>query len=116
MRRKGHVPFSRRGIGANSNNQLDKSMMGSSGDLRMDPMYNSMQRGLSEGMNHITKSIMNSSGRGGIMSLGGNLGVDGDLVNDKGDLEIPRRENIPLRPLMVNGKGVVDQTNSSNYK
>lgn len=115
MRRKGHVPFARRGIGAKSNNNLDKSMMGSGSDLRPDSMYYSMQRGLSDGMNHITKSIMNNNGRGGIMSLGGNLGIDGDFVNDRGDLQIPRRENIPLRPLMLNCGKTVDQSNSNNF-
>lgn len=128
MRRKGHVPFSRRGIGAKNTSPLDKAMMGSGGDLHGDPMYSSMQRGLSDGMNHITKSILHHggvSGRGAtlqnVVSGGrsdGSLGlVDGDLVSSTGELQTPRRENIPLRPLMLNGNGTTkEKFIPSNYE
>lgn len=111
MRRKGGAPFSRRGIGVKT--PMDKE--DAAAVAALDPAYVSMQRGLSDGMNHIAQSIMNSGGRGGIMSVGGSgapgngygggLGLmDGDLVSSStGELETPRRENIPLRPLMLNG-------------
>lgn len=109
MRRRG-APFSRHGIGVKtSTEKADTASV-------IDPAYVTMQRGLSDGMNHIAQSIMNSGGRGGILSVGGSgvpangayvggLGLmDGDLVsNSTGELETPRRENIPLRPLMLNG-------------
>lgn len=79
--------------------------------------YNSMQRGLADGMNHIAQSIMHSSGRAGIMSVGGGgdagtsiradylMNGAGDLVNSStGELHTPRRENIPMRPLVLNGQ------------
>lgn len=107
MRRKGGAPFSRRAIGV----KADKEGAASAASMGAgDPVYASMQRGLSDGMNHIAQSIMNTGGRGGIMSVGGGgsgvaLGMmDGDLVSSStGELETPRRENIPLRPLMLNG-------------
>lgn len=118
MRRKGGAPFSRRGIGVKA---MDKADAAAAAAAAMDPAYVQMQRGLSDGMNHIAQSIMNSGGRGGIMSVGGGGGgggaagngyvggaglglMDGDLVSSStGELETPRRENIPLRPLMLNG-------------
>lgn len=81
--------------------------------------YGAMQRGLADGMNHIAKSIMHSSGRSGIMSVGGGetmppgggggggylMDGSGDMVNSStGELQTPRRENIPMRPLMHNGQ------------
>lgn len=123
MRRKGGAPFSRRGIGVKTTSGVTDNTGGAAAglDVALDPAYVSMQRGLSDGMNHIAQSIMNSGGRGG-MSLGGGgpgdyggggggggvaggLGLmDGDLVSSStGELETPRRENIPLRPLILNG-------------
>lgn len=72
-----------------------------------DEVYGSMQRGLSDGMNHIAKSIMQSrigglSGGGG---GGGSSGIINDMVSSTGELQPHRRENIPMRPLMINGAG-----------
>lgn len=69
-----------------------------------DPtMYGSMQRGLADGMNHITKTIMQTrAGDGTMMMVDGGSGLD--LMSSTGELQT-RRENIPMRPLMVNGSG-----------
>lgn len=142
MRRKGQAPFGRRPGGVpksphRSHQHLSSGGGGVGGGSRGDMMmmqqqqqpgggdaYGTMQRGLADGMNHIAKSIMHSSGRGGIMSVGGGggggdagiagggiggqpmyLADDGDLVSSStGELQTPRRENIPMRPLMMNGQ------------
>lgn len=52
--------------------------------------YNTMHRGLADGMNHITKHIMQIKTNGD--------GVGGD---SSGNLN----ENIPMRPLLANGGG-----------
>lgn len=112
MRRKGQAPFSRRAIAAKSSNYIDKSSFGmdgkgmGGGDDGKDEMYSSMQRGLSDGMNHIAKSIMHS--RMGGLSGGGSSGVINDMVSSTGELQPHRRENIPMRPLMINGAGGKD--------
>lgn len=77
-----------------------------SGDDGKDEMYSSMQRGLSDGMNNITKSIMQS--RIGGLSGGGSSGIINDMVSSTGELQPHRRENIPMRPLMINGAGGKD--------
>lgn len=72
-----------------------------------DEMYSSMQRGLSDGMNHVAKSIMQS--RIGGLSGGGSSGIINDMVSSTGELQPShRRENIPMRPLMINGAGGKD--------
>lgn len=103
MRRKGQAPFSRRAIAAKSSNYVDKSSfaMDCKEDDGKDEEYSSMQRGLSDGMNHIAKSIMHS--RIGGMSGGGSSGIINDMVSSTGELQPHRRENIPMRPLMING-------------
>lgn len=110
MRRKGQAPFSRRAIAAKSSNYVDKSSFAmdckGSGDEAKDEMYSSMQRGLSDGMNNIAKSIM--QGRIGGLSGGGSSGIINDMVSSTGELQPHRRENIPMRPLMINGAGGKD--------
>lgn len=109
MRRKGQAPFSRRAIAAKSSNYVDKFAMDSRHSLEdgKDEMYGSMQRGLSDGMNHITKSMMQSR-IGGLSGVGGSSGIINDMVSSTGELQPHRRENIPMRPLMINGAGGKD--------
>lgn len=108
MRRKGQAPFSRRPIAAKSSNYIDKSSFAMDtkrrGDDGKDEMYSSMQRGLSDGMNNITKSIMQSR----IGGMTGSSGIINDMVSSTGELQPHRRENIPMRPLMINGAGGKD--------
>lgn len=99
MRRKGQAPFSRHAIGAKpAGTKMDKMSFGGGDDAAM---YGSMQRGLADGMNHITKTIMQTRLGDGSGTMAG----DGlDLMSSTGELQT-RRENIPMRPLMVNGSG-----------
>lgn len=109
MRRKGQAPFSRRAIAAKSSNYVDKSSFAVDDKCEdgRDEVYSSMQRGLSDGMNHIAKSIMQSR-IGGLSSGGGSTGIINDMVSSTGELQPHRRENIPMRPLMINGAGGKD--------
>lgn len=50
--------------------------------------YNTMHRGLADGMNHITKHIMQ-------------IKTNGDSMGESNNLN----ENIPMRPLLANGGG-----------
>ena len=122
MRRKGQAPFSRRAIGAKLEKSYTTMDNGDKGAhlSNSDPLYNSMQRGLSDGMNHIAKSILHHHG-GGIISggnshRGGLIGFDsgGDMISSTGELQT-RREDIPLRPLMLNGT-TGQQTNGTEKK
>ncbi|XP_037051066.1 muscle calcium channel subunit alpha-1 isoform X2 [Bradysia coprophila] len=110
MRRKGQAPFSRRAIAAKSSNYIDKTSFAMDGKGSIedgkDEVYGSMQRGLSDGMNHIAKSIMQS--RIGGLSGGGSSEIINDMVSSTGELQPHRRENIPMRPLMINGAGGKD--------
>lgn len=54
--------------------------------------YNTMHRGLADGMNHITKHIMQ------IKTNGDSMGDSGGNINNL-------NENIPMRPLLANGGG-----------
>lgn len=100
MRRRGPGPFrrpARGGVGVSMN------LGGGSSNIKTKPNnnivnisaesdladnyqpYNTMHRGLADGMNHITKNIMQIKTNGG-----------GDGIGT---------ENIPMRPLLVNGGG-----------
>lgn len=107
MRRKGQAPFTRRAvsskIASKSNHHLEKkhgrnTEVDSDGDF----LYNSMHQVVTDGMNHITQTLM--QGRPG---MGGNqyekfTGPDGDLVNRDGELQTYCREDIPLQQLAPN--------------
>lgn len=89
---------------------MDKKFGGAANNAEVegDYLYNSMRQVVSEGMNHITKTLMQTSryddGTGIIRSEVGEYNVDsiGDLVNSSGELQTRGQENIPLRPLMIN--------------
>ncbi|XP_055313578.1 muscle calcium channel subunit alpha-1 isoform X5 [Sitodiplosis mosellana] len=118
MRRKGQAPFGKRGLGGKGNKQANGKMNKRYG---MDPMseadadaeadadndflYNSMRQVVSEGMNHITKTLMQTGGYG----EGAEFGSDsaGDPINSTGELQTRGQENIPLRPLVM--------SNNNNY-
>lgn len=114
MRRKGQAPFTRHVIDTKqtptTTTNLEKNLY-----TNNDPLYNTMQRELADGMNHITKTIMQArigangdNNGGGIVGFNSDNGIgigDNDLMNtNTGELQI-YRENIPMRPLMVNGTG-----------
>lgn len=121
MRRKGQAPFGKRGIAnklnSKGNNKNDKNNT-IDGDGDGDFLYNSMRQVVSEGMNHITKTLMQSGGyddsAGIIGSDNGDYNIDsiGDLVNSAGELQTRGQENIPLRPLVVNNNN--NMTSSQN--
>lgn len=101
MRRKGQAPFGRRAVSSKlvskSNHRLEKKLDGDS-----DFLYNSMHQVVTDGMNHITQTLMQ-----GRSDLCGNeyekfTGPDGDLVNRDGELQTYSREDIPLRQLTSN--------------
>lgn len=122
MRRKGQAPFTRRAvsakIAARSNNNLEKKYSRNDVDGDGDFLYNSMHQVVTDGMNHITQTIMHR--RGG---PGGDeqfmTGEDGDLINQDGELQTRGREDIPLQPLSMNngakggpnGRGFTAQQN-----
>lgn len=128
MRRKGQAPFGKRGLGGKlgggkanlkMNKRYGMSMgmsMGSTegnteADNDADILYNSMRQVVSEGMNHITKTLMQTGGYDGSHEEGsGFIGADsaGDPVNTMtGELQTRGQENIPLRPLVI--------SNNNNY-
>lgn len=75
-------------------------------DLDGEFLYSSMRQVVSEGMTHITKTLMQT---GGYNEDGGFVQSDaaGDLVNSSGELQTRGQENIPLRPLVI--------SNNNNY-
>lgn len=118
MRRKGQAPFSRKGIGnkmrniANSRgnkncepNTLDRII---DADNDGDYLYNSMHHAVSEGMNHITQTLINTGAfdEGGDALIKANnackMDSIGDMINSAGELQTRGQEHIPLRPLVVN--------------
>lgn len=133
MRRKGQAPFGKRGLGGKlgggggnkANLKMNKRYgmgigmgmgMGSNdgnteADNDADFLYNSMRQVVSEGMNHITKTLMQTGGYDGERDDGsGFIGSDsaGDPVNTMtGELQTRGQENIPLRPLVI--------SNNNNY-
>lgn len=117
MRRKGQAPFGKRGLGGKGNKQVNGKMNKRYGMSAMseadaeaeadgDFLYNSMRQVVSEGMNHITKTLMQT---GGYADDAGFVGADsaGDPINSTGELQTRGQENIPLRPLVV--------SNNNNY-
>lgn len=76
-----------------------------------DFLYNSMRQVVSEGMNHITKTLMQGQRVGGGGSdEAGMMGSEGDeyhfpnmgSIVGSNDMPSHRQENIPMRPLMIN--------------
>lgn len=117
MRRKGQAPFGKRGLGSKISNKANGKMnkrYGMSGQQSIDQeaeadadfLYNSMRQVVSEGMNHITKTLMQT---GGYDDGAGFIGKDsvGDPINSSGELQTRGQENIPLRPLVM--------SNNNNY-
>lgn len=113
IRRKGQSHFGRSDIGSKGGNGGGKRMTGGGSDVSSSHAPPTMKRGLTDGMNHITNSILSHSGGGGSSMLMSGVGNatglmlhDGDLVSSStGELQTVRRENIPLRPLALNGNG-----------
>lgn len=115
MRRKGQAPFGKRGIGK-SNKQANGKMNKRYGMSAMseadaeaeadgDFLYNSMRQVVSEGMNHITKTLMQTGGYGEGAEFADSAG---DPINSAGELQTRGQgENIPLRPLVI--------SNNNNY-
>lgn len=96
MRRRGPGPFRRQvrgGVslnvdGGSSNTKTNNNIVNISTENELSDNYqpyNTIHRGLADGMNHITKNIMQLKTNGG-----------GDGIGT---------ENIPMRPLLVNGGG-----------
>lgn len=117
LRRKGQAPFSKKVLGnkmrniassrGNKNcdpNTLDRII---DADNDADYLYNSMQHAVSEGMNHITQTLINTGayddGAETIINPNNHCKIDaiGDLVNSTGELQTRGQEHIPLRPLVV---------------
>lgn len=133
MRRKGQAPFSKRGLGSSANktglngsNKVDRSH-GKDIDGEGDFLYNSMRQVVSDGMNHITKTLMHGQRigggvRGGDTDDGGMMGDDypnytnrgGDAADDDDDMPPHRQENIPMRPLMIQGNNNNNNNNPNN--
>lgn len=129
MRRKGQAPFGKRNIGKKSANKgstgVDKRFemdtMESDGD---DFLYNSMRQVVSEGMNHITKTLMRTGGYDdGTQIIGQETGeynndCTGDMVNYVGDIQARNQESIPLRPLVINNNNNTTTTshNQSQHR
>lgn len=119
MRRKGQAPFGKRGLGgkmgAKANGKMNKRYGMTTIDAENeaeadgDFLYNSMRQVVSEGMNHITKTLMQT---GGYNEGDGYVQSDaaGDLVNSSGELQTRGQENIPLRPLVIS-----NISNNNNY-
>lgn len=122
MRRKGQAPFGKRGLGGKmgnkANGKMNKRYMSTidaenEAEADGDFLYNSMRQVVSEGMNHITKTLMQTGGYNEDGSGGDGGGFDvqndavGDLVNSTGELQTRGQENIPLRPLVI--------SNNNNY-
>lgn len=117
MRRKGQAPFGKRSLGGKMGNKANGKMNKRYGMTTIDAeneaevdgdfLYNSMRQVVSEGMNHITKTLMQTGGYS--ESEGGFVQSDaaGDLVNSSGELQTRGQENIPLRPLVI--------SNNNNY-
>lgn len=115
MRRKGQAPFGKRGLGGKLGNKSNGKMnkrygLGANDDITeaeadADFLYNSMRQVVSEGMNHITKTLMQTGG----YESGDFIASDsaGDPVNSAGELQTRGEENIPLRPLVI--------SNNNNY-
>lgn len=94
MRRKGQPPFTRHALGSKSPKQ--QQQLNDHALSNEDYVYKTMQRELADGMNHITKSILQT--RVGISDSGDTISCA------TGELQT-LRENIPMRPLMLNGSG-----------
>lgn len=115
MRRKGQAPFGKRGIGGKLGNKSNGKMNKryglsategiSEAEADADYLYNSMRQVVSEGMNHITKTLMQTGGYGESDFVGSDSA--GDPVNSAGELQTRGEENIPLRPLVI--------SNNNNY-
>lgn len=116
MRRKGQAPFTKRGLGSaahkagiNGSNKIDRKH-GHDGDGEGDFLYNSMRQVVSDGMNHITKTLMHGQRAIGDTDDAGMMGSEGDEYNfpnmgsivGNNDMPSHRQENIPMRPLMIN--------------
>lgn len=73
-----------------------------------DYLYNSMHHAVSEGMNHITQTLINTGAfdEGGDALIKANnackMDSIGDMINSAGELQTRGQEHIPLRPLVVN--------------
>lgn len=116
MRRKGQAPFGKRGLGGKSNKQANGKMNKRYGmsvmsetdaeaEADSDFLYNSMSQVVSEGMNHITKTLMQTGGYGEGAEFSDSAG---DPINSAGELQTRGQgENIPLRPLVI--------SNNNNY-
>lgn len=105
MRRRGPGPFRRQqrgGVGVALNVGATSSKTKSNNNItnisattefcdNYQP-YNTINRGLADGMNHITKHIMQIKTNGG----------GGDSLNENIN---NLNENIPMRPLLANGGG-----------
>lgn len=117
MRRKGQAPFSKRGLGSSANksgingsNKIDRKH-DHDADGEGDFLYNSMRQVVSDGMNHITKTLMQGQRVDGDTDDARMMGSEVDEYNFPnmgssvaGNNYIPshRQENIPMRPLMMN--------------
>lgn len=84
---------------------------GHDADGEGDFLYNSMRQVVSEGMNHITKTLMQGQRVVGGVDDAAMMGSDGDDYNfpnmgsgivGNNDMPSHRQENIPMRPLMIN--------------
>lgn len=111
MRRKKPAAFSRRAVSnklATKNNNLDKKYARNNVDGDGDFLYNSMHQVVTDGMNHITQTIL--QGRQPDAMIHETFeGPDGDLVNKDGELQTHTREDIPMQPLTLNnGRGTHD--------
>lgn len=124
MRRKGQAPFGKRGLGSKGNKQANGKMnkrygMGSmnetDGEAEADNefLYNTMRNVVSEGMNHITKTLMQTGGYG---ESAGYVGSDsaGDPINSAGELQTRGQENIPMRPLVISNNNIYNMNVSQN--
>lgn len=117
MRRKGQGPFGKRGLGNKGNKQPNgktnkryemSSMKETDAEADADNefLYNSMRQVVSEGMNHITKTLMQAGGYGEGDDFINSDSI-GDPVNSTGELQTRGQENIPLQPLVM--------SNNNNY-
>lgn len=116
MRRKGQAPFSKRGLGSsahktgiNGSNKIDRKHAHDA-DGEGDFLYNSMRQVVSDGMNNITKTLMQGQRVGSDTDDARMMGSEVDEYNfpnmgsiaGNNDMPSHRQENIPMRPLMMN--------------
>lgn len=97
IRRRGQGAFTRKMQKSQGNN------IGQDGQqlsLSSDPLYHTMQRSVAEGMNHITKSILQSH-------VGGSGSLGYDSLHGSRELQT-RGDAMPMRPLtFTNGGSIV---------